>query len=53
MKVPKEVMITALVVLGAMQIGAMYFGVNGTFRAYTLMIIGAICGLALPQLKTK
>lgn len=38
-----SVVITAIIVLCIIQLAAMYFGINGTFRT---MVVGAICGLA-------
>ena len=43
--------ITAIIVIGSMQIAAMHYGINGTFRAICVGAILGIGGWAMPQLK--
>lgn len=46
-KIPKEVLITALIVLGVVQCVAFYFGIDGMFRAMFAALIAGIAGLAI------
>lgn len=52
-KVSKWVLITALVVLGFIQLGAFHYGIDGTFRSIITGLIALIVGVQLPQLKVK
>lgn len=45
---PNSVVITAMIVIGVMQVGAMYFGIDGQFRAYCLGAIAGLAGWAVP-----
>ena len=43
--------IVGIIVIGAMQIAAMHYGINGTFRTICVGAILGIGGWAMPQLK--
>ena len=45
------VLVTALIVLGIIQVAAMHYGIDGVFRAMIAGLIGGIVGLTMPQLK--
>ena len=47
-KIDKSVIITSVIALAAMQIAAMYFGINGTFRTIIVGTICAIVGVTIP-----
>ena len=52
-KLPKSVLITGLICITLIQMTAMYFGIDGTFRAICAALIAGILGIALPQIKLK
>jgi len=44
-----KVLCVAVIVLGVMQIFAMHYGINGTFRTYIVGAILLALGVALPN----
>lgn len=52
-KVDKNIVITAIITLGILEVCAMYFGINGTMRTIIFTMIAALAGLSLPELKFK
>ena len=46
---PNSIAITAIIVIGLMQIAAMFFGINGTFRAWCMAAIGSLIGWRIPS----
>ena len=44
----KSVVITAIIAISIMQIVAMFFNINGTFRAYCLAAIAGLAGWTVP-----
>jgi len=50
-KVDWKVLTAVVVVLGAIQIGAMAYGINGTFRAMIVGLIALIAGIVIPKEK--
>jgi len=49
MKIDKSVMITAIIALSVIQIAAMFFEINGTFRTYIVGAILLILGVSIPK----
>jgi len=50
-KIPISLGIVAIVTLGFIQIAAMHYGINGTFRALIAFLIAGILGIAIPTPK--
>lgn len=48
MKRTDRVVIVAIIGLAIMQIVAMYYGVNGTFRTYVVATIAGLAGWRIP-----
>lgn len=46
---PNSVVITGIICLMIMQVGAMHYGVNGTFRMVVAAAIAGICGWRIPS----
>lgn len=52
-KIPKEIIIAAMISLVIIEIAAMIMGYNGTLRMIIVAAIMAMAGVAMPQIKTK
>ncbi len=55
-KINWKIAITAIICLTIIQVAAMHYGINGTFRMFIAAMIAAIAGIAMPTpkiLKTK
>jgi len=48
---PIPVICTAIVGLVILELGAMHYGINGTFRTMVFAAIAGLAGWALPQAK--
>jgi|TARA_R100000093_G_C1934161_1_gene69796 hypothetical protein len=46
-----KVLMTGIIILGFLQITAMFFGINGTFRTYVIGAILLILGVQMPKEK--
>ena len=44
-----SVVITAIIVLGILEVFAMYHGINGTFRTIVFMAIAGLAGWRVPK----
>jgi len=49
--VDKYIIITAIVCLTIIQLGAMHYGINGLFRSVIFAAIAGLAGFALPSNK--
>jgi len=52
-KVDWKVSCIAILCLTALELAAMYYGINGTMRTIIVSIIAFIVGIQLPQFKLK
>ena len=52
-KIDWKVSCAAIVILGIIQVAAMHYGINGTFRMIIASMIALIVGIQLPQFKTN
>lgn len=50
-EVDKSIVIAAIFCLTLLEICAMYFGINGTFRTIIFTAIAALAGIAMPTPK--
>ena len=48
-----SVVITAIIVLGILEICAMYYGINGTMRTIIFAIIAGLAGYRIPFKEMK
>ena len=47
--IDKEVVIAVVIAILIIQIAAMYFGINGTFRTFCIGLLALIAGVVTPK----
>ena len=48
-----QVACVAIIVLGLLEVAAMYYGINGTMRTIIFSLIALIVGIQMPPIKFK
>jgi len=51
--VDRTIVLAVVLAITILQLGAMIYGVNHTFRTYSVGILGLIAGITLPQWRKK
>jgi len=52
-KIPKDVLITAIIAITLMEIVALLIGINGVLLTTVLVIVAGLAGWTLPQPRIK